>query len=263
MPVLHLIDAFAAGPFTGNPAAIVLLTEPADAHWMQQLAMEMNQAETAYLVPQADGYGLRWFTPAAEVDLCGHATLAAAHFLWEGRHLAPEATARFHTRSGILTAQRTAKGVITIDLPAIQSTVVPAPPTLARALGVTSRSVLSGDFDLLCVLDAAETVRTITPDHRLLAELDVRGVLVTAEGDTPGIDFVSRCFFPRLGIPEDPVTGSAHCALAPYWQNVLESSDLTAFQASPRGGTLHCEVIGDRVRLGGQAVTTLRGEVVV
>ncbi|MES2124726.1 MAG: PhzF family phenazine biosynthesis protein [Gemmatimonadota bacterium] len=261
MPVLHLIDAFAAGPFTGNPAAVVLLSEPADAHWMQQLAMEMNQAETAFLVPRSDGYDLRWFTPAAEVDLCGHATLASAHFLWEGGHLPQGATAQFHTRSGVLSAERSPDGLITIDLPTIHSTVIPAPPTLARALGVTSRSVLRGDFDLLCVLDAAESVRTLRPDQRLLAEHDVRGVLVTAESDRPEMDFVSRCFFPRLGIPEDPVTGSAHCALAPYWQDVLGSSTLRAWQASPRGGMLRCEVVGDRVRLGGQAVTTLRGEV--
>ncbi|MEP6590048.1 MAG: PhzF family phenazine biosynthesis protein [Gemmatimonadota bacterium] len=256
---LHLIDAFAAGPFTGNPAAIVLLAEPADPQWMQQLAMEMNQAETAYLVPRDDGYALRWFTPAAEVDLCGHATLAAAHFLWEGGHLALDAEARFHTRSGLLTASRDADGWIMIDLPAIRSALIPAPPTLAQALGVTPRSVLLGDFDLLCVVESARAVRDLKPDQRLLATLDVRGIIVTAAGDTPDIDFVSRCFFPRLGIPEDPVTGSAHCALAPYWEDVLGTSTLVARQASPRGGTLRCTVTSSRVQLSGLAVTTLRG----
>ena len=260
---LHLIDAFAAGPFTGNPAGIVLLTHPGEERWMQQLAMELNQAETAFIVPQQDGFNLRWFTPVAEVDLCGHATLAAAHCLWEGGHLALASEARFHTRSGLLTAQRDAEGWITIDLPAIHSIPVVAPTTLSVALGATPHTVLRGDFDLLCVVDRAEVVRALTPDFRMLAALDARGVLVTAPGDAAGIDFVSRCFFPGLGVPEDPVTGSAHCALAPYWRGVLGRDALTAWQASRRGGMVRCIVAGTRVRLTGRAVTTLRGTLAV
>lgn len=259
MNELHLIDAFATGPFTGNPAGIVLLTHPGDERWMQQLAMELNQAETAFIVPRPDGFDLRWFTPVAEVDLCGHATLAAAHCLWDSGALAATSDARFHTRSGLLTARRDVEGWITIDLPAIFSTPVVAPPTLVMALGATPHTVLRGDFDLLCVMDRAEVVRTLTPDLRMLAALDARGVLVTATGDEPGIDFVSRCFFPGLGVPEDPVTGSAHCALAPYWQGVLGRVALTGWQASRRGGMVRCVVAGERVQLTGRAVTTLRG----
>ena len=257
---MQLIDAFADGPFTGNPAAVVLLDAPRDDHWMQQVAMEMNQAETAFLLRQEGGFSLRWFTPKAEVDLCGHATLASAHYLWEENHLAASESARFHTRSGWLTARRTADGWITIDLPAIESHSVPAPLDLAEALGAQPREVRRGDFDLLCVLQDAATVRALTPDFAAIARLDVRGVLVTAAADVDSIDFVSRCFFPALGVPEDPVTGSAHCALAVYWHDALGKKNLVGYQASPRGGTVRCAIAGDRVELTGRAITTLVGE---
>lgn len=257
---MQLIDAFADGPFTGNPAAVTLLDAPRDDRWMQQVAMEMNQAETAFLLRQEGGFGLRWFTPAAEVDLCGHATLASAHYLWDQRHLPANQPARFHTRSGLLTARRTADGWITIDLPAISSTPAVVPPSLAAALGAQPHTVLRGSFDLLCVLENAAAVRTLTPDLAAITQLDVRGVLVTARGDTDAIDFVSRCFFPALGVPEDPVTGSAHCALAMYWRGVLGRNQLVGYQASARGGTVRCTIVGERVELTGRAVTTLAGK---
>jgi PhzF family phenazine biosynthesis protein len=256
---LHLIDAFADGPFTGNPAAVVLLPKAQPVRWMQQVAMEMNQAETAFLLRQEGGFSLRWFTPNKEVDLCGHATLASAHYLWQEGHLEADAAARFHTRSGWLTAQRDPDGWITIDLPAIPSHRTEAPPDLATALGAEPREVLRGDFDLLCVLHDAATVRNLQPDLGAIARWDVRGVLVTAPGDVDGIDFVSRCFFPAFGVPEDPVTGSAHCALAIHWRDVFGRDDLVGYQASARGGTVRCAVVGDRVGLTGRAVTTLTG----
>jgi PhzF family phenazine biosynthesis protein len=255
-----LIDAFAEAPFTGNPAAVVLLDAPRDDRWMQQVAMEMNQAETAFLLRQDGGFSLRWFTPAAEVDLCGHATLASAHYLWEHEILAKGEAAHFATRSGPLRARRESTGAITIDLPQIRSTPVTPPTDLAAALGATPKAVLGGDFDLLCVLDSAAAVRGLTPDLAAIARWDVRGVLVTAKGDRAGIDIVSRCFFPKLGVPEDPVTGSAHCALAVYWSDVLERREMVAYQASARGGTLQCKLVADRVELTGRAITVLAGQ---
>jgi PhzF family phenazine biosynthesis protein len=256
---LHLIDAFADAPFTGNPAAVTLLDGVRDDRWLQQVAMEMNQAETAFLLRQEGGFSLRWFTPTSEVDLCGHATLASAHYLWEGHHLASGEVARFHTRSGWLTARRDPEGWITIDLPAIHSRPVEGPTGLAAALGAVPANVLRGDFDLLCVLKDAAAVRHLTPNLGVIAGWDARGVIVTAAGDVPGVDFVSRFFVPKLGIPEDPVTGSAHCALATYWRGVLGRDLLVGYQASARGGTVRCAVLGDRVELTGRAVTTLAG----
>jgi PhzF family phenazine biosynthesis protein len=260
---LHLIDAFADAPFTGNPAGVVLLDRAQPDEWMQSVAMEMNQAETAFLRRQEDGYALRWFTPAAEVDLCGHATLASAHYLWEEGHLARDEAARFHTRSGWLIARCDDAGWITLDFPGIVSR--PSEPSLdvAAIIGTAPLETLMGDFDVLCILPSAAAVRALTPDLRALARLDVRGVIVTAPGDVSGIDFVSRCFFPRFGVAEDPVTGSAHCALAMYWRNVLGRETMIGYQASPRGGTVRCTVAGDRVELTGRAVTTLMGDLQV
>jgi PhzF family phenazine biosynthesis protein len=258
---LHLIDAFADGAFTGNPAAVVLLDAPPQDRWMQQLAMEMNQAETAFLIPRDDGYSLRWFTPRSEVDLCGHATLASAHYLWEQHHLDAAAPARFHTRSGVLTATRSPDESITLDFPAIESRPATPPADLESALGTIVREVVDGDFDLLCLLESAEDVRAVTPDLGAIARWKTRGVVITAAGDRAGIDFISRCFFPALGVPEDPVTGSAHCALVPYWNKRTGMTMLTGYQASARGGTVRCELRGDRVKLTGRAVTTLRGRI--
>jgi PhzF family phenazine biosynthesis protein len=256
---LHLIDAFADAPFRGNPAGVVLLAESMPDEWMQAVAMEMNQAETAFLRLADDGFELRWFTPVAEVDLCGHATLASAHFLWSDELLAPGDVARFHTRSGLLTAGRDSDGWITLDFPAIAARDAVAPDDLVAVLGVAPRAVLGGAFDLLCVVDDADTVRRLGPDLHAMSRWDVRGVIVTAPGDEAGVDFISRCFYPALGIPEDPVTGSAHCALAPYWHKVTGRDALVGRQASKRGGLVRCTVVNDRVLLAGRAVTTLTG----
>jgi predicted PhzF superfamily epimerase YddE/YHI9 len=253
------VDAFTDRPFAGNPAAVCLLPAERDAGWMQLVAREMNLAETAFLVRRGDGFDLRWFTPAAEVDLCGHATLASAHALWEEGHLPPEATARFQTRSGLLTAERR-DGLIWLDFPATPPVDAAAPPELTSGLATTMLSVGRTPFDYLVVLESEAAVRGLEPDPGRLARLPVRGVIVTAPSATDEQDFVSRFFAPAVGVPEDPVTGSAHCALAPYWANRLGRRDLRGYQASARGGLVHVRVRGERVLLGGQAVTVARGE---
>ena len=251
-------DAFTDTPFSGNPAAVCILEKPADEGWMQSVANEMNLAETAFLHPEADGYRLRWFTPAAEVDLCGHATLASAHVLWEEGRLPADAVARFHTRSGLLTAARDGEWIV-LDFPALASTETAPPDGLADALGEEPVRVFASRFDLLVELPSERTVRALRPDIGRIRALPVRGVIVTARAESQGFDFVSRFFAPALGVDEDPVTGSAHCALGPYWQALIGKSDFLAYQASPRGGILRVTVAGDRVRLGGRAVTVLRG----
>ncbi len=256
------VDAFSDKPFGGNPAAVCILDEAADPQWMQNVAMEMNLAETAFLVRQDDGYNLRWFTPAIEVDLCGHATLASAHVLWEAGYLPPEVQARFYTRSGLLTADR--KGDwIELDFPARTMVETKAPAALVQALGeVTIKYVgnRTGDTsNYLVELGSEAEVRSLKPDLGLIRNL---GVIVTAKADTAGLDFVSRYFAPYAGIDEDPVTGSAHCSLTPYWQKQLGKNEFTAYQASARGGLLKLQLKGERVLIGGQAVTVLRGELV-
>ena len=253
------VDAFTDTAFAGNPAAVCLLQAPRDEDWMQSVAREMNLSETAFLVRTADGYDLRWFTPSVEVALCGHATLASAHVLWEDGHLPSARQARFHTKSGLLTGDRSGEW-IELDVPATREEPAPAPAGLAEALGVTPKYVGKNQFDYLVEVDGEVTVRRLTPNHAMLATLPVRGVIVTSRADSAGYDFVSRFFAPGSGVPEDPVTGSAHCALGPYWQSRLGKSDFVAYQASPRGGVVRVRVAGDRVKLGGRAVTVLRGE---
>jgi PhzF family phenazine biosynthesis protein len=253
------VDAFTATPFAGNPAAVCLLPAPRDEGWMQSVAREMNLSETAFLVRAADGYDLRWFTPSVEVALCGHATLASAHVLWEDGYLPPARQARFHTKSGLLTGDRVGEW-IELDFPAKREESALAPAGLAEALGVTPKYVGKNQFDYLVEIDSEVAVRRLTPNHAALAALPVRGVIVTSRADSSGYDFVSRFFAPGSGVPEDPVTGSAHCALGPYWQSRLGKSDLVAYQASPRGGVVRVRVVGDRVKLGGKAVTVLKGE---
>ena len=254
------VDAFTDKAFSGNPAAVCMLPAARADEWMQAVAREMNLSETAFLVQQADGYDLRWFTPTVEVPLCGHATLASAHVLWETGQLQPDAQARFHTRSGLLTAVRRA-ALIELDFPASQLTEIASPPPdVVRALGV--EPVFTGrtrDDYLIEVADEA-TVRQLSPDFGLLKRADLRGAIVTARATTAPYDFVSRFFVPGAGIDEDPVTGAAHCALGPYWQGKLKRDEFTAYQASARGGTVHVRVGGERVYLGGQAVTVMRGE---
>ena len=255
------IDAFAAEPFSGNPAAVCLLEAEAEANWMQSVAAEMNLSETAFVVPHPDGFGLRWFTPATEVDLCGHATLASAHVLWETGRLAPEDTARFHTRSGLLTAVRV-DDWIELDFPATPAESIEPPPGLSDLLGSVPKFVGRSRFDLLLELTDAEELRDLNPDFVGLSSLPIRGLIVTAKSDVPEFDFLSRFFAPAAGINEDPVTGSAHCALAPFWAERLGKTEMTAYQCSPRGGVVKVKLAGDRVLLRGKAVTVLRGELV-
>jgi PhzF family phenazine biosynthesis protein len=257
LPIVQ-VDAFTAVPFAGNPAAVCILPAPREASWMADVAMEMNLAETAFLVRVEDGYNLRWFTPAVEVDLCGHATLGSAHVLWTEGHLEPAATARFHTKSGLLTCERRGDW-IEMDFPAKLEQPAEAPEGLAEGIGSELKYVGRNQFDYLVEVADEATLRGLKPNHSLLRKLPVRGVIATARG-SGDFDFVSRFFAPGSGIDEDPVTGSAHCALTPYWAAKLGKTAMTGYQASPRGGVVKVRLEGDRVILMGQAVTTLRGE---
>lgn len=258
---LYQVDAFTAQPFLGNPAAVCLLPAPRDERWMQIVAREMNLSETAFLAPHADGYQLRWFTPAVEVALCGHATLASAHVLWEAGHLPLRQQARFHTQSGLLTADQNGDW-IELDFPAKREQPAPAPAGLAEALGCAPGYVGKNAFDYLVEVDSEKTLRGLRPDFARLEKLPVRGVIVTSRADSAGFDFVSRFFAPASGVNEDPVTGSSHCCLGPFWQARLGKNEFTACQASARGGVVKVCVEGDRVKLGGQAITVLRGELI-
>jgi PhzF family phenazine biosynthesis protein len=255
------VDAFTDRPFAGNPAAVCILPAARGEDWMQLVAREMNVGATAFLVRCRDGFDLRWFTPLCEVDLCGHATLASAHTLWEDGHLAQGTPARFHTRSGLLTAERR-EGLIWLDFPATPAVSAETPTELQKGLGVSLSFVGRTPFDYLVDVGNEETVRSLSPDLTLLGRLPVRGIIVTSRAATRECDFVSRFFGPAAGLPEDSVTGSAHCALAPYWSDRLGRSEMTGYQASARGGTVRVRLAGSRVLLGGNAVTVVRGEVV-
>jgi len=256
---LYQVDAFASRPFEGNPAAVCLLEGEATDAWMQAVAAEMNLSETAFVRAIEDGFDLRWFTPAAEVDLCGHATLASAHVLWESGRLAADAQARFCTRSGVLTARRDG-GWIEMDFPATPAAPADPPTALIEGLGVEITGVYRSQFDFLAELPSAAAVRGLRPNFGRLAEVPARGVIVTAKSDRPRADFVSRMFGPAIGIPEDPVTGSAHCCLGPFWAQRLQRSELIGYQASARGGVVRVRLAGERVLLGGRAVTVLVGQ---
>jgi PhzF family phenazine biosynthesis protein len=259
---LFTVDAFADRPFSGNPAAVCLLPSPADAAWMQLVAREMSLSETAFVSPRDGGdFDLRWFTPAVEVGLCGHATLASAHVLWETGRLEATAPARFHTRSGVLTATRR-REIIALDLPAHPAKEATLPTGIAEALGAPPVWVGRSRFDVLVELSSEEAVRAIEPDLAALAKVEGRGFIVTARG-SGAYDFVSRFFAPRVGVPEDPVTGSAHCVLGPYWATRLGKRELTGYQASARGGVVHVGVAEARVCLGGRGLTVARGELLV
>ncbi len=253
------VDAFTARPFGGNPAAVCVLDSAAEPGWMQNVAREMNLSETAFLVPAADGFDLRWFTPTVEVALCGHATLASAHVLWQDRHLAAGAAARFHTKSGLLTAERHGDW-IELDFPSQAATAHDALPGMLEALGARAAYVAKNRTDFLVEVRTAAEVRALRPDLTALRALPIRGVMVTAPSDEPAYDFISRFFAPGAGVDEDPVTGSAHCCLAPHWAAKLGKTSLTGYQASARGGVVRVIVAGDRVKLSGQAVTVLTGE---
>jgi PhzF family phenazine biosynthesis protein len=261
VPIVQ-VDAFTSDAFAGNPAAVCLLSEVRDETWMQKVAGEMNLAETAFVRKSEDGFELRWFTPTVEIDLCGHATLASAHVLWEREELAVSEEARFHTRSGLLTAARRGNW-IELDFPSTPPEPIEAPAGLLEALGARASYVGKSRFDYLVEVEDEPSVRALAPDFRRLRAVGGRGVIVTSRSSSPDYDFVSRFFAPAAGIDEDPVTGSAHCCLAPFWSSRLGRRALVARQISQRGGVLKVEVVRDRIRLAGQAVTVLRGELVV
>ncbi len=262
---LYQIDAFTREPFSGNPAAVCLLERPASEERMQKVAREMNLSETAFMVQrqEPDAFDLRWFTPTTEVELCGHATLASAHWLYERETAAAGARISFHTASGVLHAERDGE-LLWLDFPSEKPSTASTPDGLYEALGGEEPvSVGRSRRDLFVRLEDEEMVRSLSPDLSALARIDARGVIVTAPGASDGADFVSRFFAPRAGVPEDPVTGSAHCALAPYWAEELGRNALTGRQLSDRGGTVHVRAKGNRVALGGHAVTVLRATLLV
>lgn len=252
----YQIDAFATRAFEGNPAAVCPLESWLDDGILQSIAEENNLSETAFFVPSKKGFELRWFTPVKEVDLCGHATLASAHVIFEILGYTKQAIA-FETRSGDLFVERNGK-LLKMDFPARPPAPCKLSEILLKGLGQRPVGVLAAD-DYMAVFDSEATVRAITPDHALLSQLDLRGVIVTARGTD--VDFASRFFAPKYGIPEDPVTGSAHCTLAPYWANKLGKNILSARQVSKRGGNIACEVNSGRVMLSGYAVTFMEAEI--
>lgn len=259
LPIFQ-VDAFTDRPFQGNPAAVCVLSESKDDAWMQNLAQEMNLSETAFLLKQSEGYSLRWFTPTVEVDLCGHATLASAHVLWSEEYLKPDEEAKFQTRSGLLTAKKQ-EDWIELNFPASPVETVTTMPELSEALGGEFKYVgKSQSAYVLVEVESEEIVRSLTPDFKLLKTVPIHGAIVTSRAEGSEYDFVSRFFAPQMGIDEDPVTGSAHCCLAPFWRDRLGRDEMLAYQASPRGGVLRVRYSGDRVYIAGQAVTVFRGQ---
>jgi PhzF family phenazine biosynthesis protein len=261
LPLLQ-VDAFTSEPFAGNPAAVCFLDHERADGWMQSVAAEMNLSETAFLLPTGDAWSLRWFTPSVEVALCGHATLASAHALWETGRVPAGARAVFTTLSGELSAAR-AGDLIELDFPATLMKPADAPPGLLEAIGIDRVvGVYRNQFDYMIEVPDEAAVVGLAPKHIGPDELPARGVIVTALAERRAADFVSRFFAPGSGIDEDPVTGSAHCALGPFWSARLGRTELTGYQASRRGGTVQVRLEGDRVILAGHAVTVLRGELV-
>jgi PhzF family phenazine biosynthesis protein len=256
------VDAFTDRPFAGNPAAVCLLDRPREDRWMQDVAGEMNLSETAFPLREGDGFRLRWFTPVVEVDLCGHATLATSHVLWEEGILEPDETARYQTKSGLLRASRRGDW-IELDFPSACPEPADPPPRLLEALGVTAVRTGRIGSEYLVEVESEAVVREASPDFQLLRKSGAWGVILTSGSASPEFDFVSRFFAPGAGIDEDPVTGAAHCALGPYWKGQLGKDAFMAYQASARGGVVRVTVSGDRVKLQGQAVTVLRGELAI
>ena len=263
---IYIVDAFTNEAFKGNPAAVCPLDAPQPVEWMQRVAAEMNLSETAFVAPRSanDGFDLRWFTPAIEVPLCGHATLASAHTLWESGRLAADAEARFHTQSGWLSARKTTDG-IEMDFPAMRLEEIATPAGVAESLRVAPvrtwlvRDQRNLEKNYLVELENEAAVRALQPDFNLMRAQVSKGVIATAHAEMAGVDFVSRYFATWAGIDEDPVTGSAHCALTPFWVERFGRAELLGYQASARGGYVRVKLIGDRVVLGGQAVTVVRG----
>jgi PhzF family phenazine biosynthesis protein len=261
MPIrIVQVDAFTNRAFAGNPAAVCVLQSPMPEDWMRNVAREMNLSETAFLTPRDGGYHLRWLTPSIEVQLCGHATVASAHVLWQDGHLPEGKQARFHTLSGLLTADRRGDW-IELDFPAKLAEPAEAPPKMLAALGISQASYVGRNaFDYFVEIESEEALRALDPDHSTLKRISARGIIVTSRSASPEYDFVSRFFAPGAGVDEDPVTGSAHTALGPYWASKLGKTEFTAYQASARGGVVRVRLAGDRVILGGQAVTVMTGE---
>ncbi len=255
------VDAFTDRAYGGNPAAVLVLPEPAEPAWMQAVAREMNLSETAFVTREGDGFRLRWFTPRMEVDLCGHATLASAHVLWETGEQGADQAIGFQTNSGVLTATRQGNW-IELDFPAEYEEYCAAPLELTEALGVAMQYVGRNRFDYLIEVENEKVLRALEPNLAILESIPARGFILTCPSAVAEYDFVSRFFAPALGVREDPVTGSAHCCLAPFWATRLGKDRMVGYQASERGGVVRVRVDGDRVRLGGQAVTVMRGELV-
>jgi PhzF family phenazine biosynthesis protein len=259
MILISCVDAFANRIGNGNPAGVCMVHEPMDLSWMQRVAREMNLSETAFLRTENDGFSLRWFTPTTEVDLCGHATLASAHVLWEQEYLKPTETARFFTKSGTLTAVKQNEW-IEMDFPAEPEQAARAPAGLIEALGVKPLYIGKNRFDYIIEVTTEEEVRNLKPDFSALSTIPMRGVIVTSSSKGDDYDFVSRFFAPSVGVPEDPVTGSAHCCLYPFWEKRMQKTEFLAYQASARGGFLRLKA-GDnsRVSISGQAITVWNG----
>lgn len=256
---LYQVDAFTDEMFKGNPAAVCLLMKPRETSWMQSVAREMNLSETAFVSQRKDGFNLRWFTPQAEVDLCGHATLSAAHVIWEAGVIPAEREIHFHTLSGWLAATMD-RGWIELDFPSARPTVADVPEEYIKALGAEPEFCFrSGDKWLLEFPDESD-IYEIKPDFVALRQYSGRGLIITARSEKPGIDFISRYFAPWIGVDEDPVTGSSHTILGPYWGEKLHKDHMIAFQASERGGVLRIHVSGERTYIAGQAVTVFSGE---
>lgn len=255
------VDAFTDKPFRGNPAAICLLDSELNDGLMQSIALEMNLSETAFVRSEGDAYSLRWFTPGYEVDLCGHATLASAHVLWSEKKAVGGEAIQFRTRSGLLTCSQR-DDFIEMDFPATRAVETAPPDQLVESLGVVPMFVGASRYDLLVLVDSEAELRRLEPDFRALATVDTRGIMVTARSEDSEYDFVSRFFAPSAGIDEDPVTGSAHCCLGPFWSERLGKQSLRAYQASRRGGDVHIQLNEDRVILSGKAVTILRGNLI-
>lgn len=259
---MHLVDAFTGAPFRGNTAAVCILDGPAGPAWMQQVAAEMKHSETAFVHPGKEGWDLHWFTPEHEVELCGHATLAAAFILWTAGHAEPGSAITFETASGQLIADRDGEW-ITLNFPSEPVTGPATVPGLAGALGTAPVFTGRNRFDVLAELPTAADVCDLEPDMAALAKIPARGIIITAASDLPHFDFVSRFFAPSVGVPEDPVTGSAHCCLGPYWGGKLRKIELSGFQCSARGGSVRVTLLGDRVLLAGHAVHVLSGKLLV
>lgn len=260
--IFYIVDSFTSKPFSGNPAAIFLLEKEISDELKQKIANEINLSETAFVLQQDQNFILRWFTPTKEAGLCGHATLAAAHMLWETGVLNKDEEAVFETRSGILKARKN-NDLVEMDFPVEAPFEVECPEGLLKAIDAKPIFVGKNRIDYLAVYESDEFIKKVNPDYGYLKKLDCRGLIISAKSTSDKYDFVSRFFAPNSGIDEDPVTGSAHCCLSPYWSNVFGRKELTGYQASPRGGIVHTKLENDKVVLSGNALTVMKSEIYI